>query len=185
MKGKRGAIELSIGTIVVIVLAMSMLILGLVLVRNIFSGTTNAVDSINKGVINEINEMFVDKTARIAIAPSTRKISIEQGAQDHGFAFSVRNINNEEKRFTYDIFVDSNFPIQKKCNIGDKEAEEWLLIPSGSVSLGPGQLSQLPELVTFQIPPDAPVCTIPFTILIKDTEKTYVEADVELTIEPA
>ena len=49
---KKGAIELSIGTIVIIVLAMSMLILGIILIKNIFSGSTNAVDDINKGVIN-------------------------------------------------------------------------------------------------------------------------------------
>jgi len=34
---KKAAIELSIGTIVIVVLVMSMLILGMVLVRNIFS----------------------------------------------------------------------------------------------------------------------------------------------------
>ena len=33
---KKGAIELSIGTVVIIVLAMTMLVLGIVLVRNIF-----------------------------------------------------------------------------------------------------------------------------------------------------
>ena len=39
MRGnKKAAIEMSIGTIVTIVLAMSMLILGMVLVKNIFSG---------------------------------------------------------------------------------------------------------------------------------------------------
>ena len=46
MKAKKGAMELSIGTIVIIVLAMSMLILGLVLIKTIFVGAKYNVDTI-------------------------------------------------------------------------------------------------------------------------------------------
>ena len=47
MRKKKAAIELSVGTIVVIVLAMSMLILGLVLIRNIFKGSIDNFDALN------------------------------------------------------------------------------------------------------------------------------------------
>ena len=68
MVNKKGAIELSIGTIVIIVLAMSMLILGLVLIRNIFSGSNDAVGQINTGVISEIQKVFAnaDKTRGVS-----------------------------------------------------------------------------------------------------------------------
>ena len=68
-KNKKGAIELSIGTIVIVVLAMSMLILGLMLVRSIFSGSTDAVESINKAVVDQINQIFTKSDNRLAIAP--------------------------------------------------------------------------------------------------------------------
>jgi hypothetical protein len=55
-RGKRGALELSIGTVVIIVLAMSMLILGLVLVKNIFSGAKYNIDQLNDKVTDEINQ---------------------------------------------------------------------------------------------------------------------------------
>jgi len=45
MKSKKGAIELSIGTIVIIVLSMSMLILGMVLVKNIFNNDVDEIGS--------------------------------------------------------------------------------------------------------------------------------------------
>ena len=48
---KRGAMELSIGTIVIIVLAMSMLILGLVLIRTIFTGAKYNIDTIVSGAL--------------------------------------------------------------------------------------------------------------------------------------
>ena len=44
--GKKGAMELSMGTIVILVLAMSMLILGLVLIRTIFMGAKYNVQTI-------------------------------------------------------------------------------------------------------------------------------------------
>ena len=183
MKGdKRGAIEMSIGTIVIIVLSMSMLIMGMILIKNIFSGTTGAVDSINRGVIEEINDLFTDKNSKLAIAPSTRKIQIEQGTLDLGFAFSVRNVNNEEKRFSYSVAVDPDFSIQTKCGIATREADDWILVPSGSMNLGPGAKSELPELVTISVPIGAPLCTIPFVVSVKDGATTYVETKVELTI---
>ena len=58
LEGKKGAIELSIGTIVIVVLAMSMLILGLVLVRTIFAGATYNVQQMNDKVKDQINQLF-------------------------------------------------------------------------------------------------------------------------------
>ncbi|MBI2449596.1 hypothetical protein HYV49_04845 [Candidatus Pacearchaeota archaeon] len=55
---KRGAIELSIGTIVVIVLAMSMLILGIVLVRSILCGAINLTGDVNTNVKKELQNLF-------------------------------------------------------------------------------------------------------------------------------
>jgi len=55
---KKGALELSVGTIVVIVLAMSMLILGMVLVRSIMCGAVGLTGDINSKVRGEINKLF-------------------------------------------------------------------------------------------------------------------------------
>ncbi|MEK6908634.1 MAG: hypothetical protein AABX23_01110 [Nanoarchaeota archaeon] len=66
-KNRNGALELSIGTIVVIVIGMSMLILGLVLVRTIFSGSTNTVDDLNEQVQSEILNLFGDSTGNLVV----------------------------------------------------------------------------------------------------------------------
>ena len=181
---KKAAIELSIGTIVIIVLAMAMLILGIVLVRNIFSGSTEAVDNINQGVINEINELFTDSNKRMAVYPSTRKITIPQGTDGRGFAFSVRNNDIDEKTFTYNVAVDPNFNIQKKCKIGVQEAEDWIVVPSGTITLAPGQKMDNPILVVFNIPESAPPCTLPFIAEVRLDGAYYDGVTVYLTIEP-
>src|SRR3989344_6560701 len=123
---KKAAMELSIGTVVVIVLAMSMLILGLILIRSIFSGGTEAVNKINDQVLKGIDDMFADSDAKIVIYPATRKIIIQQKTPGEGFAFSVRNIELDDKEFTYTIEVQEGFDIADKCKINSDEAESWL-----------------------------------------------------------
>ena len=55
---RRAAIEMSMNTIVTIVLVVVTLILALVLIRTIFSGSTNAITSINSEIQNQINQLF-------------------------------------------------------------------------------------------------------------------------------
>ena len=85
---KKGAIELSIGTVVIIVIAMSMLILGLVLVRNIFTGATESVDSLNDKVRAEITNLFTEEGSKIGIKLGADKIAkIEAGTNGFGIGF--------------------------------------------------------------------------------------------------
>ncbi len=179
---KKGALELSIGTIVVLVLAMAMLIMGLVLVRTIFSGATGAIDKINDEVIKGIDDMFSDSDAKLVMYPTSRKITIKQKTQGEGFAFSVRNNALDEKDFTYAIGVDSGFDIEDKCRIDADEANSWLDVDSGSFTLARSAKMDLPELVTFTIPDGAPACTIPYRVEVRTDDDVF-SGSVRLIIE--
>jgi len=179
---KKGALELSIGTIVVLVIAMAMLIMGLVLVQKIFTGGGDAIDKINDKVMKSIDDMFSESDDKIAIYPSTRKIEIKQKTQGDGFAFSVRNLDLEEKDFTYSIGVDSEFDIANKCGINANEANSWLDVDAGSFTLGRSAKMDLPELVTFTIPEDAPSCTIPFKVVVNDDSGVYASGSIRLVV---
>lgn len=179
---KRGALELSIGTIVIVVLAMTMLVLGIVLLQNIFSGSTDAIDSINKGVLNEIDKLFSSSDKRMAVYPTTSKIEIKQGVQGKGFAFSIRNKNIDPAEFTYQILVDEAFDIRGKCRINYDEAQSWLLIESGSVSIPGSSAMDDPELVLFNIPETAPACTIPYKVEVEEDGVLYDSRKVYLTV---
>jgi len=94
IKQKRAAIELSIGTIVIIVIAMTMLILGVLLVRNIFTGATDSVDSLNDKVKAEITNLFTEETAKIALRiPADRIVKVKSGSDDFGMAFGAQTKN--------------------------------------------------------------------------------------------
>ena len=184
-KNKKGAIELSIGTIVIVVLAMSMLILGLMLVRSIFSGSTDAVESINKAVVDQINKIFTKSDNRLAIAPPSRIITLKQGSSTKGFAFSVRNKETTEQKFTFTIGLDPSFNIKTKCpGLTKKEADSWVSRPDGSFSLPPGAQLENTILVLFEIPETAPPCTLPYNIEVrKGTSAIYVYDSINIKIE--
>lgn len=67
MMQRRGAIEMSITTVVVLVLGMTMLILGLGLVRGIFGTATDSVDQIDQKVKSEIAQLFSDDQQDVVI----------------------------------------------------------------------------------------------------------------------
>ena len=67
LTNRQGALELSICTIVVIVIGMSMLILGLVLVRTIFSGSTKSIEDLNDQVQSEILDLFDDDSGNLIV----------------------------------------------------------------------------------------------------------------------
>src|SRR3989344_4731561 len=126
--GRKAAIEMSVGTIVVIVLAMTMLILGLTLVRTIFSGAITSVEQVDQAVKGKINELFSeDKTKKVVIYPETRLIQIEKGNdKELGFAFSIRNIDTVGGKFSYTVNVNDP-DITKKCRISSAEAQSWIV----------------------------------------------------------
>ena len=57
-KNRKAAMEMSVGTIVTIVLLMSVLILGIFLVQKVFRSGSNAIDSVDDEIQNQIIQSF-------------------------------------------------------------------------------------------------------------------------------
>ena len=156
---KKGAIELSIGTIVIIVLAMSMLILGMVLVRNIFTGSSENVLQMNDQVKDQINKLFVEDKRTVVYLPN-QIAKIEQN-EDWGIAFGIKNLARgtaEAGRFHYDVTV-SDPDVRAKCGVDERTIESW--IKTGRVddmTIAPGQ--SYFGIVRFLVPENAPLCTV-------------------------
>ncbi len=172
LKNKDGAVELSIGTIVIIVIAMSMLILGLILVKNIFTGSIYNVKSINDKVKEEINNLFDKGEDKSIVYLSERKAEVEQGAE-WGVAFAFRNLETgttQDSTFSYEV-VASDLGTDCK-GLTKAQAESWIKSRrSNSLSLPPGD--KYHTIARFQIPEDAPLCIIPFNIEVKKDGAIY------------
>ena len=171
IKRKKAALELSIGTIVILVLAMSMLILGLILIRTIFTGAKYNVETMNAKVEAEINKLFVEDQRAVLYLPN-RIADIQQG-DEFGLGFGIRNTIATQK-FRWQVLVaDDN--IRRKCGISDREAEAWITTGgSGSVDIQSGQ--KYTDIVRFNVPEgsvtDISTCIIRYQLIIKQEDGT-------------
>ncbi len=174
-KNREGALELSIGTIVVIVIGMSMLILGLVLVRTIFSGSTSTVDDLNEQVQSEILNLFGDSTGNVVVklgSADTAKVkpgdrfNVAVGAQHPDGA----SITRDSLQYRISLADDSN---ENCLRLLGKERAEGLFVTrvntwnnfdqfSGSTAFG---------LVEIDVPSGTARCTQKVNIDMKLKEE--------------
>src|SRR4030043_1883739 len=87
---RKGAMEMSVGTIVTIVLLVSVLILGIVLIKNIFTSAKGVVDLTDQQLRDEVNKLFSEEN-KISIYPATRIIEIKQDTTD-GIGIGIKNL---------------------------------------------------------------------------------------------
>jgi len=172
MRGNKGAIELSIGTIVIIVLAMSMLILGMVLVRNIFGGSSENILQMNNKVKDQINKLFVEDKRTVVYLPN--QIAKISQNEDWGVAFGIKNLEKgtaEIGRFNYEVTV-SDPDVRQKCGIGERDIEGWIKTGrADQMNLAPGQ--NYYGIIRFLIPENAPLCTVRFHIDVNSDGQAY------------
>lgn len=185
---RKAAIELSISTIVIIVLAMSMLILGLVLIRTIFTGTTESVKAIDTGVKNEINKLFNEDTnRRLVLYPDSNIIKLRQGESGDGFALSIKNVEQGAGShvFTYNIIYDTGQP--NNCGSGIP-LDSWGKIDVGrsqsNIQIANGNTLQ-PVHVRFTISNIAPICTFRLRIAVTEDGQPYETGFMDVQILPA
>ncbi len=172
MRGKSGAIEMSVGTIVIIVLSMSMLILGMVLVKNIFSGASENVLQMNDKVKGEINKLFVEDKRTVIYLPN--QIAKIKQNEDWGIGFGVKNLQRgtaEAGRFRYEVTV-SDPDVRRKCEIGERDIENWIMTGrSDEMTIAPGQ--SYFGIVRFLVPEGAPLCTVRLHIDVTKDNTAY------------
>jgi hypothetical protein len=183
MKTKKAAMELSIGTIVIIVLAMSMLILGLVLIKTIFTGAKYNVDTMNDKVRDEINKLFVENK-QMVIYLANQEAKVNQG-DSWGVAFGIKNLKTgtaEAGKFTYDVVVNNPSEVKQNCGINEAEAESWIKAgQSGSIQIAPG--GTYSTIIRFQIPETSPLCIVRYNINVKADEEFYTADSFDINIQ--
>ncbi len=172
-KNKKGAMEMSVGTIVTIVLLMTVLVLGIFFVQKIFSSSNSAIDTVNNQVQNQINQLFSDGSAKIALYPTSGQVTVKRGASPpQGFAFSIYNNGKSEASFNYSVYAtdvsDCKDTTTGVNTVTPQIATNYLIggTTSSLIKIGAGQALGRAVLVTLSRNQDAPPCTIVYTIAV-------------------
>ncbi|PIN78074.1 hypothetical protein COV15_00225 [Candidatus Woesearchaeota archaeon CG10_big_fil_rev_8_21_14_0_10_34_12] len=169
---KRAALELSIGTMVIIILAITMLILGLALVRNIFKSSMYNVDQMSNKIEEELNKLF-SEGKKIAIYGANNIFEPKQG-DSWGVAFGVKSFEtgiDAATKFSYIVSVaSSDEEIKQNCGSEWSKAKAISWIVAGKTSdftLPVGDSYK--SIIRFKIPENAPLCIVRYNIDVAKT----------------
>lgn len=170
-ENKIGAMEMSVGTIVTIVLLMSVLVLGIFLVQKIFKTGTSAIDQVDTKIQSEIDMLFSDEDKKVVVYPKEREISIKKG-DSGGFGFSIMNKETIEGSFSYDISVGE---ISSDCQMSEDQTEKLIVLgkTGDDINLPSGSKLEDAIFVKFNIPETAPLCQIRYLIDVEKDGKQY------------
>ena len=183
---KRGAVELSIGTIVIITLAMSMLILGIVLIKNIFDTGIDIVDMTDAQLKGQVSKLF-GEDKRLVMYPDSRETKLKIN-DIGGFGFGIKNLltgsASQDAKFSYEVVV-SDDDVRTKCSVSEQEIERnWItngrsesniIIPAGEVSTGK---------VLMTIPEGTAPCSFRLRVNVKQNNKNYATDIMDIIIKP-
>lgn len=182
-KSKRAAMEMSMGTVVTIILLVSVLVLSLVMIKNIFGGGNNAITSMNNQLSSKVNQLFSDgKTRRVAILPDSRKILVKRGkTPPEGFAFSIHNDAKEGKSFNYTVTASNVADCNGQITLDDANSYIIGKSTAAPINLGGGQNLENAILVLFDVPKNAPPCTVPYVLNVYEGTQPYDSTNIYVT----
>ena len=166
-KNKKAALELSISTIVVLVLGMTMLILGITLVTNILRGATGTVDLIDKNVKSQINKLFNDEDTRSVVYLADNQADVEKGGS-YNIGFGIKNVirgTSEAQGFTYRVEAGE---IETGCSLTLAEADSYIRLGkelTRPIVISPGE-DPKERIIVVEPSEDAPLCAITYDITV-------------------
>ncbi len=131
MQNKKASLELSISTIVIVILAMTLLGLGLAFIKNIFGSAQELSDSAFGKVSDQLQRDLVNNDERLIFSQS--KVDIERGKSSL-LGWGIRNENRARLDYWAE-FTPIKCPVA--CPSKEKLNSEWFTFkynPDGNVS---------------------------------------------------
>lgn len=171
--------ELSIGTIVIIVLSMSMLIFGMILLRNIFGAAGGAIDLTEDQLNDEIKDLF-GENKRVTVYPSSGEIEVKQG-EPNAFGVGIKNLNRGDSgggnEFSYEVIVTDT----GNCGESETELLGWIVTGrTDSFTISPGQFDS--GKVRVEVPETSSLCTFRYRINVMNGNDPYDTDSMDITV---
>lgn len=181
-RNRSAAMEMTMGTMVTIVLLTMVLILGGYFISKVYSSGMDNIDNIDTSIKNEINELFAkEENRKLVIYPPSRDVKIRKGTEGSGFGLVIRNIENTAGIFSYGITAE-----ETDCNMRLADAENLIALNKerSNINIPPGSIMEDSIVVKFNIPETAPPCKITYVVTMKKDNVLYGSStDVYLTVE--
>ena len=178
MRNKKGAIELSIGTIVVIVMGVTMLILGMVLIRNIMCGALSLTSGINDKVKAELERTFGSTEGEIAcIGEGAEAVKIIPG-KDILIHCQIKAPETAQYEITLKDYSSSITSLTKE------KLQKYITYSKWSGQVAPGDTA-IKKVIGLKLPNDAPEGNIRLSVEIKKNGELLASRDLDFSISRA
>jgi hypothetical protein len=168
MINKKAAMEMSMGTIIILVLGVSMLILGMVLIRSIMCSGIQISEDLSAGVKNEIINLFgADSIGVKCIGQGGAAVKLGTGGR-RAIPCIIKTENQDE---TFTLKLDSI--ASKTTGVSDTTIKGWVVDQDWTGKIQPGK-DNSEVVVLLNLPKTAPQATLELTILAT-SDKGYSE----------
>jgi hypothetical protein len=175
---KRGAIELSLGTIVIVILAVLFLIMGIVLVRQLMCSAIGGIKIFDDAVKESMRNLYVTEDKNVVIKEKYNDIPRASG---YRVGILIKNEDKANTKFSYDIVASD----LGSCGITKQEAESYIDIGKTGRDMDISIGNDIGIEVIFKIPKDAPLCTIRYTVNAQNGNDPYDSNNFDITIKKA
>lgn len=151
--GNRAALELSIGTVVILVLGVTMLIMGMVVTRSIMCGALSLTGEVNSKVKSQLNTLFDSTEGEV--------VCIGAGGEAVKFVPGKENIVHcavkASEKADYEIKVtDYSSSVQ---GLSKDTLQKWITTSSWKGTVAPGDTTPK-KAARLKLPDNAPEGTI-------------------------
>jgi len=153
-KRKKGALEMSIGTIVIMVIAVTMLILGIVFVRSIMCAGIVMSDEISRGMRDQIISLFGSDDYGVRCLGEGGSSELRLGT---GGRRAVGCIIKVDDNVEYELDVKS---VESLKGASTSTVERWIIDRGWEGSVSPGGDGKEVVVLLLDIPRDAPTTTL-------------------------
>jgi len=179
MKSKKAAIELSMSTIVIIVLSVTLLIGGIIFIQRILSLSTGVLDMTDAQLRSQINKLFSEED-KVMIYPQNGLVQIRQGTTDE-VGIGIQNLQtgaSASTDFSYEVTATDT----TDCGISEAEAESWIVTgrEGSDIQIVSGDMTT--ERIRLRIPVGAPLCIARFRVNVKAGGSAYDTATFDIEV---
>lgn len=108
LRSKKGALELSINAIVVLILAITMLSLGLAFMKGLFKKTTGQLEQVGEDIKNQMIEQLRTSSAKLTL--NQEDITLKKG-ETREIYFGIKNVQTDAGSKSYTIKVECGDPL--------------------------------------------------------------------------
>ena len=156
IRGKKAAIELSMTTIVVVVLSLTLLIMGFILVRSIMCGAIGLTGQIKDKAEKQINDFFETSSNDVYCIGQGDPVKVSPGINFVYCGF------NSKTGGTYNFEIREVTPLSSTISVADAKRIR-LADKQEKVSVRPDE-REARTIVTLEIPEDSPEGVVKVTL---------------------